>query len=246
MTPTSIRLHPATSWAIAALSFIAACVAHEALGHAGACLLLGGRIQLLSSVYFRSQGGGSLTDVGGVIANLLLAGFMTIALWRGPSSPGLRVFLRWGIAFNVFWVAGCALLSAVKGTGDIGFALMGWGLPPSPAVRAVLVAVVVLLYGLGLRVLRSGDERPSSLIPFLASLLWACVSVCAFRGPFLPALKEAVLEGGVAQLGFLWLGLRRAKEASMDAPSAVAWRWVLTAAVVVPLFIATLGRGLAG
>src|SRR5258708_35955427 len=51
--------------AIAAVAFIVACVSHEAVGHGGMCLAVGGRIALLTSVYFHCANGGPITHAAG-------------------------------------------------------------------------------------------------------------------------------------------------------------------------------------
>ena len=73
--------------AVSAVSFIVACVAHEAIGHGGMCLAVGGRIRLLTSVYFSGTNGGALTDAAGPLMNLV-AGAVCWALARGRRRGG--------------------------------------------------------------------------------------------------------------------------------------------------------------
>ncbi|WP_204350380.1 hypothetical protein, partial [Klebsiella pneumoniae] len=50
-----------------------AVVAHEAIGHGAMCLASGGRIRLLTTVYFRCVAGNSWVAATGPLMNLLVA-----------------------------------------------------------------------------------------------------------------------------------------------------------------------------
>ncbi len=54
----------------AIMSYLIANISHEAVGHGGACLIAGGKITLLTSVYFRSKVHSYVTDAFGPLANL--------------------------------------------------------------------------------------------------------------------------------------------------------------------------------
>ena len=79
--------------ALAALAYMAADLAHEAIGHGGACWAAGGRIMRLGSAFFTCSPGMRLIDAAGPLANLLAAGLCLLALrWcRGAGAP-LRLF----------------------------------------------------------------------------------------------------------------------------------------------------------
>ncbi|HSM97283.1 MAG TPA: hypothetical protein VLT91_14665, partial [Rhizomicrobium sp.] len=74
---------------VAALALIAMCAvtfAHEALGHGGLCLLLGGRIDLLSSSIFRCSLRSGWIDAAGPAANLVVGFAALVARLAAP--PG--------------------------------------------------------------------------------------------------------------------------------------------------------------
>lgn len=106
------RLHdrslPITGWyaLLGMLAFVCACIAHEAVGHGGACLASGGRIVLLTSVCFRCQPGLPLVDAAGPLANLAVAGAAWFALARFPLSATTRLLATFVLAFNAMWGAG--------------------------------------------------------------------------------------------------------------------------------------------
>jgi hypothetical protein len=79
-----------TLLAIGAAAASLAAFAHEAAGHATGCLLIGGRVMLLTSINFRCQGATWVTDAAGPIGNLLPAvGALVLlrlrAAWSAPT-----------------------------------------------------------------------------------------------------------------------------------------------------------------
>ena len=106
-----LRAHPnglrtATLCSLAALAFIGACVAHEAVGHGFTCLAAGGRVVLLTSVYFRCQPGAPLVDAAGPLMNLVVAATAAIALRVMRGHSNYSVFLALLVAFSGLWGAG--------------------------------------------------------------------------------------------------------------------------------------------
>ena len=88
---------------IGALAFIVACVTHEAIGHGGACLVTGGHVILISSVFFRATNVGPITDAAGPLANLILGALLFVWLRRREAaSPHWRIFLIATMAMNLF------------------------------------------------------------------------------------------------------------------------------------------------
>src|SRR5215471_6941684 len=75
---------PRTDWltviAVAIVAHVTASIVHEALGHGGACLLVGCRPQLLTTMQFQgdetslSNAGVKVIAAGGTLANLAAAG----------------------------------------------------------------------------------------------------------------------------------------------------------------------------
>src|SRR5205085_10953058 len=113
----------ATLAAIAALAFIVACVAHEAVGHGGTCIAAGGHITLLTSVYFHCANGGLLPSAAGPLINLAVGSILWATLRRAWSllSAHWRLFITLAMAFNLFWGAGYFVYSAVTDMSDWAF-----------------------------------------------------------------------------------------------------------------------------
>jgi len=236
-----------TLGAISAVSFIVACVAHEAIGHGGMCLAVGGRIRLLTSVYFSGTNGGPLTDAAGPLMNLV-AGAVCLALARGrPQTSLSRLFFTLAMAFNFFWGGGYFIFSAVTNTGDWAFVLRELSLEPAWFWRCLMGALGVVIYARSMRVFASTWRPEVPLVwPYLAAGAVACVSVLFFSGPVLPALREAAQESFVANVGLLGVAYRR-RGRTPAAPSqgvpADSGLWIAFGALATVLFFLTLGRG---
>ncbi len=83
-----------------------ATLCHETLGHGLGCVIDGGRITLLTSIWFRCHGATSLTDAAGPFASLVggLAAFALLP--RASGNRLMRFFLILFGAISLFWFAG--------------------------------------------------------------------------------------------------------------------------------------------
>ncbi len=147
--------------AIAALAFIVACSSHEVLGHGAACLSEGGRITLLTSVYFHCENAGVTTDLAGPSANLLLGSGAYVLLEKRDWSSNVRHVLVLTLAFNLFWLAGCMIVSAAANKSDFAYPLRVLAVNPPWLGRVVLGTLGLLVYWFGMRTTVS--VRPSHL-----------------------------------------------------------------------------------
>lgn len=238
-----------TLCAIAALAFMAACVAHEAVGHGGMCLATGGRITLLTSVYFHCSNGGALTDAAGPMMNLVVGIACWCALTFCPMpSPQWRVFLALAMAFNLFWGSSYFVYSAVTGNGDWAFVLRGRG-REAQMLRAILMgAFGARLYAGSARMVAA--RLPSGtpmIVPWLVAGTVSCAAASCFAGPVLPAVREAALESFGAGAGLLvvaWRNPMAVAPTRVESGVAPGKGWVFAAIPALLVFAATLGRGL--
>lgn len=127
------RLDFLTIAAIGVAAYVIQNVLHEAVGHGGMCLLLGGDPVALSTAYF-DMADGSVGDVGrrlvaagGTLVNLLAGGFFWLALRAARSSSGgLRFFLWLSMTINLLSGTGYFLFSGVSQFGDWIVVVDGW------------------------------------------------------------------------------------------------------------------------
>jgi hypothetical protein len=114
-----------TVGAIAIVAYALANLLHEAVGHGGACLLVGGRPQMLNGVFCQcdqttlSPVGIRVVAAGGTIVNLIVAGGL-LAWMRAASgsSPRVRYFCWLLMALNTLTAFGYLLFSGIGGFGD--------------------------------------------------------------------------------------------------------------------------------
>lgn len=236
---------------------MAAAIAHEVLGHGGACLALGGQITLVSSVYFRSRPPSYWVDVAGPLASLLVGGGL---YWYLRSTPrlGRRGLVGWfTMAFTLCWFAGYLLLEALTNLGDLALPMPG---------RAATLGWRVLLGGLGVlayHVLvrraalatwpntllatyqRRGAGAGLLVVPYLAASLAAFAAAAWYAPGRAQAMWETSGEilGAASPLLFL---VRRLTYTSRPAPAEAGkpdWLFLLAVGGSFLGFCLVLGRG---
>jgi hypothetical protein len=122
---------------VSAVAVAAAClttIAHEAIGHGSACLASGGRITLLTSVYFECSPRSPWIAAAGPAGNLLVAALAWLALKHARIGvPRLRLLLLFTMAFSLLWEAGYLLYAMVLNEGDYAIAARAaFGVPAWP------------------------------------------------------------------------------------------------------------------
>ncbi|WP_460953759.1 hypothetical protein [Spirosoma litoris] len=164
---------------IGVLAYLISDFIHEVIGHGGTCWLLGNKITLLTSVYFKSQPGNFLVDLGGPMANLLCC-LAILAALRVAKGKVLILLLIHLLLYNSFWFIGTILQSAISKTGDWTFAIRKLNL--GQIEKYVLLVAGILLYVLVSRLLRTylnpliritALTRQDFLFPFLFAFLSA-------------------------------------------------------------------------
>jgi len=232
----------ATVCAIAVLAMIAATVAHEAVGHGGVCLLLGGKIVQLTSVYFSCNGGNGWVPAAGPLGNLaaaLLGWVGLLLLPAGAIRARLLCFLLW--AFSLFWFAGYLVYDMAFGGGDYIFtarALFG-----GANLRPSAGAVGVVLY---LFIARRVAAKARALA--FASLLrpaWIAASVAAVAAAlaYAPSREYAAIQAAL-EIGAASLSLLLVQPVPQDAVIVRSPVWIGAAAILYAAFVLTLGRGI--
>jgi hypothetical protein len=117
-----------TVGSIGVLAYMLGNVLHEAAGHGGACLSIGAKPLVLSSVHFECSVENRIVMAGGTLVNLL-AGTVFLVLGRLTSSrhPRLKYFFWIAMAVNLFSSTGYFLFSGVGGIGDWAEFIQGLG-----------------------------------------------------------------------------------------------------------------------
>jgi hypothetical protein len=269
--PQQVDEAPQDVWTVAAIAvvaYIVSNVAHEGLGHGGACLLAGGRAEMLNAVFFEcdlsrlSPQGTRWLAAGGTLANLSLAAAAWLGL-RGGQRLGAhaRYFLWLLLAVNLLQSFGYLMFSGVAGVGDwvtvaegagpvwlwrCGLALLGTWLYFFIAPRLFLPRLEDFL----------GEERPLrlrrarrlTLIPYLAGgLSYLAAGVFNPHGIVLVLISAAAASfGGTSLLAWyppLWARKKPTVPSGTALPVRRSAAWLVTAALVLGVFVAVLGPG---
>lgn len=230
--------------ASAVLAFVGACVAHEVAGHAGACLIGGGTVAQVSSSLFACQPGTLLADLGGPGANFMM-GLVSLLLLRGRQrGTTIHLVLALSVAFNMFWVAGELLMSAVVARDDFAYAARMFGAAQIP-VRTIFGAA-----GIGLAIMTcrlmgcQGLPRSALRLAYGVAGAAVCASAVFYVGPIWPALREATLEsfGAMAWLWCIHPSPPNSEASTKPIHTAVLWPISLLALIAFSLLLA-LGHG---
>jgi len=188
------------------MSYIIADIAHEAIGHGGACLIAGGEITLLTSVYFRSAIHSFITDAFGPLTNLAI-GLLLWTLLRKTNhlKAYTQLLLLHTMTFNLFWFSWLCFYAGITNKGDFAFDISGttelltW--------RIFLIVVGILSYriffyliaGVALKIFNSFKTNFSIqhllqlfLIPYLSAGVSALIAVSFFNPHSIDTFIEAI------------------------------------------------------
>jgi len=250
--------------AIAVLAYAVANVAHEGVGHAGACLAVGGMPVALSAVHFEGMLEGLPSSArrwqaaGGTVVNFALGLLCLWALRRGHGATPAR-YLLWLLAtLNLLQAFGYWLFSGVGRVGD--WAVVVDGFEPAWAWRlglavlglagywmTVLLSLRLLLPFLGGVEGRLRRALDLTVVPYVAGgLLYVAAGLLNPHGLRLVAISAAAASfGGASALAWMAQLLRNTRayppsaEAPLSLPSSGAWR--LAALLVAAVFVVVLG-----
>lgn len=246
--------------ALGILAYAASTMTHEALGHGGYCLALGGRNVMLTawgegcSVQppgIEAAGPGMQFGVG------LLSWFVLHRL--SPGSARLRYFLWLCMAFNLFVASGYVAYSGVTDFGDA--AVLISGLYPHIVWRSGLILLGAVVYFLSMRAAAAELTRFAGVdreirrlnrlvwIPYVAAGVFACctgaLNQTMGHGTAIGLAAASSFGGG---FGLLRLPDMQRGMASKDRSPTVylIWSatWGIAAALVIVVFLLFIGPGL--
>ncbi len=252
---------------LAVLVYAVANVLHEGLGHGGACVLVGGRPRLLTSVSFNCDLAGAspmahrLVAAGGTMVNLIVGAVAALAYARSTSSRPTTRFFLWLLAtLNLLQGLGYFAFSGAVGVGD--WAAVMAPVQPGWLWRIALVGIGGALYwaatsrafaALGAFIGgRASDRYPVgnrfALTAYLAGGTLYCVAGLLNPGGVVLLLVSAAAAsfGGASGLAWGPQLLRGTGPAdATDAPTRVGrdGRIIAAAAVAALLFVFLLGPG---
>lgn len=241
----------ATVIAVGVLAATLAAVCHETLGHGLGCIVVGGRITLLTSIYFQCLGATALTDAAGPLGNFLggIAAFAFLSL--RPSGRATRLFLILFGAFNLLWLFAQMTYCALLGKGDWAFVAlqMGWSWVWRPIVAAIGIAGYVLVVRQSTAALaKSGSPTHQAIrLAYIAAVASAVIAGLMWHPERVRSAIEGFLAVGLAPLGLLVAATRAGRADAATAvhpPITHSWWWIAAGVMVFGVFLFTQGLGL--
>ena len=256
----TVRADANNDWyTVAAIGLTAMClvtVDHEALGHGGMCLAIGGHIKVLTSSIFRCNVRSVWIDPAGPLANLL-AGTVSLlmAKWIPRRLIALRLFLALVACFSFFWEAGYLIKAMLDRSGDLYFTAEDFLGEPSLWWRTLGIAVGVILYSATARWAsraltglfpNKDSARRVTRVAWVAATIGAALAALVHVGGGLAPLRDAVLEIGAASLPLLFIARRgfALTPVSSLPPIRRSVVAICLSLALYLIFVATLGRGL--
>ena len=258
---TTAPLDALTVGTIGILAYMLGNVLHEGLGHGGACVLVGAKPLVISSVHFECSSDSRLVFAGGTAINLL-AGALFFALGRltGPAYPRLKYFFWIAMTVNLYTGTGYFLFSGIGGIGDWGAFIQGlgpqwlWriGLTIFGAATYLLAARINLLE---LRPLIGSDREQRyrlavrlSAIPYFSGGFLMCIAGALNPKGMILILISAAASTFGGTSGLMWTTdwLNRGTMIPYGPPTEPApirrsWALIATAVAAAVAFIVILG-----
>jgi len=247
---------PATVVAAGVLAATLAAFCHETLGHGLGCAIDGGRIILLTSIWFQCRGAGSVTDAGGPIASLIV-GVTAIALlsFRRPGQVARLVLVLFA-AISLFWFAAQLIAHPIFNRDDWAFVArrMGWSWVWRPIMATIGMATYAAAMRAMLMLLRRPDAPTwqSIRLAYAATVASAVIAGLMWSPAPIRSAREAFFTLGIDPLGLLIMAASAGRNAagrmddvtSPDASIARSWRWIAISVVAFGSFLLVQGRGL--
>jgi hypothetical protein len=231
--------------AIACCAYAVADLAHETLGHGGACLASGGKVLLIDTTFEDCSVHSRWIDGAGPLTGIAVA----LLAWLGARNAkpaNWRVFLVLLFADAMFWNIGYMLKSGMASAGDWHFLIEG--LQPANAWHIGLAIAGLALYIVAMRmqvrVWPTGRGMSSGQFAVIAYLTAAILSAAAGfldpRGPH--TILSDALPSSLGAVGLPLVGLRQRTEVGIASSPA----WIAVGAISAVVFVAILGPGIKG
>jgi hypothetical protein len=250
--------------AMALVAYATSNVVHEAIGHGGACVVLGGTPRVLSSVHFdcgdEAMGSPARRGVAaaGTIANFVAGALALMAFKRidPREKPHAAYFLWLFTTLSLLSGPGYFLFSGVGGIGD-------WADVARDSMSPLLWRPAMAVFGGALyfllarrtahwlRSLVGSDEwsmtrgKVLTVPAYVAGgVLFCLAGLFNPVSPMLIAISAAAASFGGAS-GLLWLTefLRGAEHSAEPAELDRSYAWIVAGCIVSLLFVGILGPG---
>lgn len=227
-------------------AYVIADFIHEVIGHGGTCLLLGNKITLLTSVYFKSTPGNIFVDIGGPIANLIFAALTLLILNKAKKLFAILLLTHLSI-YNLFWFVGTILHSSVSKNGDWTFAVQELNIATYQNYILAITGILLYIFSTQFLIRRlrkvvkeNSLTKQDFVLPFLFASISAFVAGVFFTSDRLHSGLEGLLEMA-ASIPILFL---RLPYADTNKSYRADYKLVFAVGILYLLFCLTLGQGI--
>ena len=236
---------------IGATAYMFTDIIHEVIGHSGTCLMLGDKITLLTSVYFRSVPGNFIIDLGGPLFNLLFGILIFYILKRRKDLSVLtRLLFLLTMSYNFYLFSGTILQSSFSKTGDWAYTMKQLNI--GMFGKALLILAGITAYYISIKQIKAQfikinlyfaefPLRQSIYYSYFAAAIVAVIAGLFFAPARATAAREGLLEM-IASLPILFIGSRdRIKVEAYETKSRHNFNIIIFILFIV--FCLTLGQG---
>ena len=241
---------------VAAVGLLAMCIVtfdHEALGHGGLCLALGGHITLLTTSLFACDHRTIWLAPAGPAMNVFM-GTLALMLNRvvPRDRPALKLFLILVTAFSYFWEGGYVVQAMIEQKGDMYYAFRYTLGEPSPLARVALAVPGATLYVAALVITAkalAGLGFEARVTQAVARTAWLVATLGAVAAASLSShgwsnIRDGAMEIGLASCPLVLISFPSLRH-NGSAFVITRNRTIIACAVVVfAAFAATMGRGI--
>lgn len=267
---SSVPIVPAdrlTLVATSALAYVMGVALHEHLGHAAACLLLGGRVTELGAFYVNcnyagmSRWGVKAVAAAGPLVSAL-TGILSFRVLRHIRSDArIAFYFTWLLgSLGLMSAAGYLLFSGISGIGDLGNGADGvlYGATPLWAWRLALAALGGVAYwwvvrlsarrvdshvsGVGTGRIRAG--RMMALTSYLTgAIVFTAIGLLNPHG-FVIVATSAIASSVGGTSGLLWMMQLLDRRRTVSGPGlgfARSWAWIGAAAASTLAYALVVG-----
>ena len=226
-------------------------IIHEVIGHSGTSLMLGNKITLLTSVYFRSVPGNFIIDLGGPLSNLLFGILIFYILKRNKDLSVLyRLLFLLTMSYNFYWFSGTILQSSFSKMGDWTYTINQLNI--GMFGKALLILSSITAYYFSIKLIKAQfikiklyfsefPLRQSIYYSYFAAVIAAVIAGLFFAPARATAAREGALEM-IASLPILFIVSRdRIKVDAYETKSRLSFNIIIFILFIV--FCLTLGQG---
>jgi hypothetical protein len=233
-------------------AYMATDIIHEVIGHSGTCLIIGQKIKLLTSVYFKSKPGSVLTDLGGPGSNLLFGFLIFYILKQNKNIPiTLSLLLTLTMIYNFYWFSGTILQSSFSKTGDFTYAVKQLNI--GMLGKFILIIGGLTSYYFTIRMNKTHFDKINILFPefplkqfvyysYIAAAVSATIAGLFFFNGSIRAAHEGLMEM-IASLPIIFIGSKNNLKINVYNIKSNRITFNLIVIILYILFCFTLGRG---